>query len=79
VTAKSQANDLPDFETAISELESIVSQMEAGNLPLEASLNAYKRGAELLQLCQKSLSEAEQQVRVLNDANKLAAFEPSKE
>ena len=77
VTAKSQANDLPNFETAISELESIVSQMEAGNLPLEASLNAYKRGAELLQLCQKSLSEAEQQVRILTDANKLAAFEPS--
>ena len=77
VTAKSQANDLPNFEAAISELESIVSQMEAGNLPLEASLNAYKRGAELLQLCQKSLSEAEQQVRILTDANKLAAFEPS--
>ncbi len=79
MTAKSQANDLPDFETAISELETIVSQMEAGNLPLEASLNAYKRGAALLLLCQKSLTEAEQQVRILNDANKLAAFEPDNE
>jgi exodeoxyribonuclease VII small subunit len=79
VTAKPQAKDLPDFETAISELETIVSQMESGNLPLEVSLNAYKRGAELLLLCQKSLTEAEQQVRILNDANKLAAFEPDNE
>ncbi len=79
MTAKPQANGLPDFETAISELESIVSQMEAGNLPLEASLSAYKRGAELLQLCQKSLTEAEQQVRILNDANKLAIFVPNSE
>jgi exodeoxyribonuclease VII small subunit len=79
VTSKPQTKDLPDFETAISELETIVSQMEAGNLPLEASLNAYKRGAELLLLCQKSLTEAEQQVRILNDANKLTAFEPDNE
>jgi len=79
MTSKPQAKDLPDFETAISELESIVSQMETGNLPLETSLNAYKRGAALLLLCQKSLTEAEQQVRILNDANKLAAFEPSNE
>jgi exodeoxyribonuclease VII small subunit len=79
MTAQSQAKELPDFETAITELESIVNQMEVGNLSLEASLNAYKRGAELLQFCQKLLTEAEQQVRILNDANKLMAFEPSNE
>jgi len=51
--------------------------METGNLPLEASLNAYMRGAELLQICQKSLTDAEQQVRLLNDANNLMVFQPS--
>jgi exodeoxyribonuclease VII small subunit len=63
------------FESALKELESIVSQMESGQLPLEQSLTAYKRGAELLQFCQKSLAEVEQQVRILNGANQLQAFD----
>ena len=67
-------NKALDFEGSILELEVIVSQMESGNLPLEQSINAYKRGAALLQQCQKSLSDAEQQVRILNEANKLEAF-----
>lgn len=70
---------MPDFEATLAELETIVSQMESGNLPLEQSLNAYKRGAELLQICQKGLTDAEQQVRILTDANKLAAFNPGNE
>lgn len=64
----------PNYETAVAELESIVSLMEAGNLPLEASLSAYKRGAELLQHCQKSLAEVEQQVRILSESNQLSVF-----
>jgi exodeoxyribonuclease VII small subunit len=64
----------PDFESALLALEAIVSQMEAGNLPLAQSVNAYKRGAALLQQCQQSLGDAEQQVRILNDANKLETF-----
>lgn len=72
-------NKAPDFEKALLELEAIVSQMESGNLPLEQSINAYKRGAALLQTCQKSLNDAEQQVRILTEANKLEAFEPNVE
>lgn len=75
MTAQSDKKDLPDFETAISELENIVNQMETGNLSLEASLEAFKRGAALLQLCQQSLTEAEQQVRILNESNKLTTFD----
>lgn len=82
MTSKSQpslSKAMPDFEATLAELETIVSQMESGNLPLEQSLNAYKRGAELLQICQKALTDAEQQVRILTDANKLAAFNPGNE
>ncbi len=67
------------FESAIAELETLVSQMESDKLPLEQSLSAYKRGAELLQICQKSLSDAEQQIRILTETNKLAAFGPNDE
>jgi len=69
----SQAKDT--FESALKELESIVSQMESGQLPLEHSLTAYKRGTELLQFCQKTLAEVEQQVRILNSANQLQVFD----
>lgn len=62
------------FGQALAELESIVSQMESGELPLEQSLSAYKRGAELLQFCQKSLADVEQQVRLLNESHQLQIF-----
>jgi exodeoxyribonuclease VII small subunit len=65
-----------NYEAAIAELEAIVSQMESENLTLEQSLNAYKRGAELLKTCQASLSEAEQQVRIVSENNQLNAYSP---
>lgn len=55
------------FEDAMRELETLVSQMESGALPLEASLAAYRRGAELVHWCRRSLADVEQQVRVLED------------
>lgn len=62
-----------NFEDALAELENIVSGMEGGQLSLEQSLTAYKRGAELLQYCQKALADAQQQVRIL-EAHTLQNF-----
>ena len=53
------------FESALAELENIVARMEGGQLSLEQSLTAYKRGAELLKFCQAQLADAQQQVKVL--------------
>lgn len=53
------------FEQALAELERIVARMESGELSLEQSLQAYKRGAELLQFCQAALKDAQQQVKIL--------------
>ena len=61
--AKSDQN--PTFESALTELENIVTRMEGGQLSLEQSLTAYKRGAELLKFCQTQLADAQQQVKVL--------------
>ncbi len=55
------------FEAALAELEKVVADMETGKLPLEESLAAYSRGAELLQVCREHLSNAQQQVRVLEE------------
>jgi exodeoxyribonuclease VII small subunit len=74
---KPAQNDALDFESALLALEAIVGQMESGSLPLEQSIEAYTRGVALLQTCQKSLNDAEQQVRILTESNQLVAFEPS--
>ena len=55
------------LEAALAELDKIVSSMEEGELPLERSLAAYKRGAELLKYCQAALQDAQQQVKVLEN------------
>ncbi len=55
------------FEAALAELEKLVASMEAGQLPLEESLTAYRRGIELLQHCQSKLEDAEEKVRVLDN------------
>ena len=68
-----RSQDPATFETALTELEKIVATMEAGQLPLEQSLAAYKRGAELLKFCQAALQDAQQQVKVLED-NVLKSF-----
>jgi len=68
-----------NFESALAELESIVGQMESGQMALEQSLAAYKRGTELLQYCQKTLGEAEQQIRMLDETNSLQPYTPQDE
>ena len=73
MAASGKAQDPASFESALSELEKIVASMEAGQMPLEQSLAAYKRGAELLKFCQATLQDAQQQVRILED-NVLKSF-----
>ena len=55
------------FEAALAELEQIVQKMESGQLALEESIVAYRRGSELLALCQHKLSDAEQRIQVLEN------------
>lgn len=62
----SGADDLK-FEAALAELEQIVQNMEKGQLPLEESLAAYRRGSELLKHCQHLLSDAERKILILED------------
>jgi exodeoxyribonuclease VII small subunit len=53
------------FEEAMAELAQLVTQMEAGQLPLEASVAAYARGSELVKYCAGQLDKVESQVKVL--------------
>lgn len=53
------------FEEAMAELAQLVTQMESGQLPLEASVAAYARGSELVKFCAGQLDKVEAQVKVL--------------
>jgi len=55
------------FETALAELEAIVSGMEGGQLELEASIAAHQRGMALIRHCQAQLERAEEQIRIIED------------
>tara|TARA_R110002167_G_scaffold55975_2_gene159079 strand:+ start:6003 stop:6263 length:261 start_codon:yes stop_codon:yes gene_type:complete len=59
----------PDFEASLSELETVVNQMEQGELSLEASLQAFEQGIRLTRECQSILNQAEQKVQVLIEQN----------
>ncbi len=43
-------------------LEQLVARMEAGDLPLEESLQEYQRGMELVRTCQEALDEAQRRI-----------------
>jgi exodeoxyribonuclease VII small subunit len=59
------AGQASSFEEAMAELEQLVASMEAGELPLEASVAAYKRGSELVKYCAAQLEKVEHQVKLL--------------
>lgn len=71
-------NTLPNFETALAELEKIVEKMESGEQSLEESLKAFQRGIELTRACQQGLRDAEQRVEKLIQKNGEFAVEPLK-
>jgi len=58
----------------MAELTQLVASMEAGELPLEASVTAYARGSELVQYCAAQLEKVEQQVKIL-DGDMLKPFQ----
>src|SRR3954454_2262877 len=65
----------PTFEQALQELEALVARMEDGKLPLEESLAAYQRGAELIKFCESRLADAQARIAIL-DGGELRDFTP---
>ncbi|EOC9363534.1 exodeoxyribonuclease VII small subunit [Enterobacter asburiae] len=76
-------NDAPaSFETALNELEQIVTRLESGNLPLEEALNEFERGVQLARQGQVKLQQAEQRVQILlsdSEDAKTTPFTPDAE
>lgn len=69
----------PDFEAALGELEQLVRKLESGDLPLDESLDEFKRGVELTRHCQEVLDKAQlsvEQLMNVDDESSAEPFEP---
>ncbi len=53
------------FEQSLKQLETVVRELESGDLPLEKALEAFEKGIGLTRECQEALENAEQKVRIL--------------
>ena len=62
------AGDDASFETLFARLEAITGQLEAGDLPLERSVELYAEGMRLAERCQRLLADATQRVDRLREA-----------
>ncbi|HHX8647733.1 exodeoxyribonuclease VII small subunit [Vibrio antiquarius] len=70
------------FEATIEELDSLVDQLENGDLALDDALRKFERGIALARAGQTKLSDAEQRVSILiseDDEAPLSDFKPDSE
>lgn len=57
------------FEHTLAELETIVEEMEKGDLPLHVALEKFEKGIKLSKLSQQALDKAQQKVQILLSEN----------
>jgi exodeoxyribonuclease VII small subunit len=74
-TKTEKAANLPDFEQSLTELETLVQKLEAGDVPLEEALKTFERGVALTRQCQTALRTAQQKVEVLLTKNGVESVE----
>ena len=55
----------PTFEKSIQQLEDIVQELEAGDLPLEKAIHRFEEGISLSKRCSKMLDATEKKISVL--------------
>jgi exodeoxyribonuclease VII small subunit len=77
-TKPANTTELPNLETSLKEINTLIEKMEQGDLSLEHSLEKFERGITLIKHCQKVLQEAEQKVQILIQDN-LQSYENNEE
>lgn len=61
-----------DFEKSLNELESVVAQLESGDVSLDESVKLFEKGIKLSDDCRKTLENARQKIITLTEAEKEA-------
>jgi len=70
------------FEAALDELDTLVNQLESGDLALEDALQKFERGVSLARAGQQKLTQAEQRVEILlqaDDESPLTTFDANQD
>ncbi len=65
-----------EFEPSLERLETLVNEMERGDLPLEEMIKHFEEGSKLVTLCSKKLTEVEQKIEKLVKKDGELAEEP---
>jgi len=72
-----------NFESSLEELETIVRELEQGDLTLEKSLELFEQGVKLSRECQERLNQAERRIEILIRDNQgrpsVRPFDPESE
>lgn len=61
MTAKKNIN----LEKSLADLETLVEELESGDLPLDKAMKKFEEGIKLTRGCQAALKDAEQKVEIL--------------
>ena len=65
-----------DFEKSLTRLETLVYEMESGELALEQMIKHFEEGSKLVTLCSKKLNEVEQKIEKLVKKEGVMGSEP---
>lgn len=76
VMPEEQQNEAVSFEKRLEELEAVVRELEAGDLPLDRALELFEKGMQLSESCRKQLEEAETRIEILVRKNNSVQPEP---
>ena len=67
---------MPKFEECLQRLESILAELERGEIPLERAVTLFEEGMKLSTACRKELEDAEGKVEILLKQNGRIQAEP---
>lgn len=64
------------FEESLTELESIVKELESGNINLDDAINKYSEAMKLVKVCEEKIKSAEEMVtKIVKENGTLEDFE----
>lgn len=63
------------FEDKVKELETIINELESGEIDLDSSIEKYTKAMKLVSECDEKLKSIEEQVnKIVSDSGKLEDF-----
>jgi exodeoxyribonuclease VII small subunit len=63
-----------NFEENLENLESLVKELETGDLPLENAIEKYGEAMKLIKECDEALKESKDKIAKINENGKLRDF-----